>query len=88
MGEGNGMMIGWCGICRYKARETWVSTAAWAIWVEMVVLLICSPFSQACRLFSLQEIFGPHLGLANVGDIVGEYNQGVERLVTLEWKQC
>ena len=20
------MMIGWCGICRYKARETWVST--------------------------------------------------------------
>ena len=30
---------------------------AWAIWVDLVVLLICSPFSQACRLFSLQEIF-------------------------------
>ena len=65
-----------------------VDRVAWAIWVEMVVLLICSPFSQACHLFSLREIFGPHLGLANVGDIVGEYNQGVERLVTLEWKQC
>ena len=26
--------------------------AAWAIWVEMVVLLICSPFSQACLLLS------------------------------------
>ena len=22
------MMIGWCGICGYKARETWVSTAS------------------------------------------------------------
>ena len=22
------MMIGWCGICGYKARETWVSTSA------------------------------------------------------------
>ena len=21
------MMIGWCGICGYKARETWVSTS-------------------------------------------------------------
>ena len=31
--------------------------AAWAIWVEIVVLLICFPFSQACRLFTLLEIF-------------------------------
>ena len=30
---------------------------AWVIWVEMVVLLICSPFNQACHLFSLREIF-------------------------------
>ena len=31
--------------------------AAWTIWVEIVVLLICSPFSQACHLFNLLEIF-------------------------------
>ena len=34
-----------------------VDGMVWAIWVEMVVLLICSPFSQACYLSSLWEIF-------------------------------
>ena len=35
----------------------WTDSVAWAIQVEIVVLWICSPFSQACRLFSQLEIF-------------------------------
>ena len=31
------MMIGWCGMCRYKARETWVSTAEHMLHVKFFI---------------------------------------------------
>ena len=39
------MMIGWCGICVYKARETWVS-----------IVVLCSCMAQ----YSPFEVRGIH----------------------------
>ena len=41
----------------HSGMTSYANGLVWAIWVEMVVLLICSPFSQVCHLSSLWEIF-------------------------------
>ena len=53
MEEGSGMMIGWCGMCGYKARETWVSTAPCSIQVSP-----CSKTSTNLSLprYSLEDV--------------------------------